>query len=252
MRPKRNTFCLVCLDSRTDLWVSGCNDCLGKSNTVYHLLSIWFIDWVDWSQFNQLESVILTSMAWCWSISPEGFGLETKGGSVSFGWHLFCKPRWTAFVLCTLVALEVVCIAHAVPQGFVTLWNFWTAVGNQGQQPLSPVFFLLLCSWPHFTAVLGFWVCWLQLGRFLWVLLLLCNILGEGRKLKLARVFPFLPPRKRRWTRHNASLALLRGPAEPSIVKRNQEHQHMTGKARHRSANAVTALVLSTLDISVL
>lgn len=85
---KRNTFCLVCLDSRIYLRVSGCNDCLGKSNTVYHLLSIWFIDWVDWSQFNQLESVILTSVVWSWSISHRGFGPETKGGSVSFGWHL--------------------------------------------------------------------------------------------------------------------------------------------------------------------
>lgn len=92
---KRNTFCLVCLDSRLYLRVSGCNDCLGKSNTVYHLLSIWFIDRVDWSQFNQLESVILTSVVWYWSISHRGFGPETKGGSVSFGWHLSASQgRW--------------------------------------------------------------------------------------------------------------------------------------------------------------
>lgn len=165
MRP---TFCLVCLDSRIDLWVSGHNDCLGKSNTVYHLLSISFIDWVDWSQFNQLESVILTSVVWYWSISPGGFGPETKGGSVSFGWHLFCKPRWTASVLYHLVVLEVVCIAHAVPRGFVILWIFRAGGGNQGLQPLCPGSIRLLRSWYHLTAVLGLilWVYWLHCADF--------------------------------------------------------------------------------------
>lgn len=138
---ERNTFYLVCLDSRIDLWVSGHNDCLGKSNTVYHLLSIWFIDWVDWSQFNQLESVILTSTVWYWSIAPRGFGPETKGGSVSFGWHLCCRLRWTVAVLRTLLAREAVCRARAAPVGFVmlpvdALVFFWEREGRR----LDPAF----------------------------------------------------------------------------------------------------------------
>lgn len=115
---ERNTFYLVCLDSRIDLWVSGHNDCLGKSNTVYHLLSIWFIDSVDWSQFSQLESVILTSMVWYWSILPRGVGWETKRGCISFGWQLSWRPRWTESVSQSLVVLEVVYMAHTV------LWDF--------------------------------------------------------------------------------------------------------------------------------
>lgn len=58
-------------------------------------------------------------------------------------------------VLRSLVVLEVVCIAHAVPQGFVILWIFWTGGGNQGQQPLSPGSITLLRSRYYLTAVLG-------------------------------------------------------------------------------------------------
>lgn len=153
---ERNAFYLVCLDSRIDLWVSGHNDCLGKSNTVYHLLSIWFIDSVDWSQFCQLESVILTSMVWYWSILPRGVGWETKRGCISFGWQLSWRPRWTESVSQSLVVLEVVRMAHTVLWHFIFSWTFKQG-SNQEQQPLSLP--LSVCFELMLIAVLVWFLC---------------------------------------------------------------------------------------------
>lgn len=147
---ERNAFYLVCLDSRIDLWVSGHNDCLGKSNTVYHLLSIWFIGSVDWSQFCQLESVILTSMVWYWSILPRGVGWETKRGYISFGWQLSWRPRWTESVSQSLVVLEVVRMAHYYDISFFPGLSSRVAIRNNS---------LFLCLYPSVLSLclLQFW-----------------------------------------------------------------------------------------------
>lgn len=153
----------------------------------------------------------------------------------------FCKPRQTAFVLHSLFVLEVLCIAHAVLQGFVILWIFRTEGGHRDQLALSLYFsagIILQLSWDCLSECADshradFCGCFCPCVTLFW-----------GRKEAL--VFP--STLLRRGIRHNTSLALPRDLAEQSSPTRKCEQQQGMGKARSSSVSIVTALVLGTVD----